>query len=246
MKHYRVATAFAMLELVFVIAVIGIISALALPRFNRDNLQEAADQLVSHIRYTQHLAIQDDKFNPSDDEWFLGRWRIRIYKNLSFTNTKCPKETFDNIWTYTIFADSAGYSGNPNLTEIARNPLDSNQLLSGGYNNTLCVDNADNDESDQSMASMRLQTAYGIKDIDFGGGCRSNITYINFDYLGRPMNSMVSSAPYELASAGWHKLLTQQCTITLCTVDDCTIAGLDEKITIAIEPETGYAHVLAN
>ena len=54
--------AFTMLELVFVIVVSGILAATFIPRFDRDNLQEAADQVISHIRYTQHLAMVDDKF----------------------------------------------------------------------------------------------------------------------------------------------------------------------------------------
>jgi prepilin-type N-terminal cleavage/methylation domain-containing protein len=244
MKQFRHTLAFTMIELVFVIAVIGIVSALALPRFDRDNLQEAADQLVSHIRYTQHLAMQDDKFNTNDPSWYLGRWRIQIYENLSYTNATCPVKDYNGIWAYTIYSDESGYTGNPNLSEMARNPSDQNQYLSGGYNNTLCVDNENNGASDQSMASMRLNTAYGIQDIVFGGGCRSNVRYLNFDYMGRPFNSMVVNSPYQLPSAGWHRQLTQRCTITLCTVTDCTLADLDEQITVAIEPETGYAHIL--
>jgi prepilin-type N-terminal cleavage/methylation domain-containing protein len=244
MKQFRHTSGFTILELVFVIVVIGIISVLALPRLDRDNLQEAADQVLSHIRYTQHLAMQDDKFDPDDNDWFKGRWRIRFFEDLSFTNKACPNEDYDDIWAYTIYTDGPTYTNNPNLSEMARNPSNTNQYLSGGYNNTLCVDNADNSADAQSMASMQLNTAYGIKDVVFSGGCRSNVRYINFDYLGRPSNSMNTNEPYELASAGWHKLLTEPCMITMCIVEDCAIASADEKITIQIEPETGFAHIL--
>jgi len=236
MKKLGQTPAFTMLELVFVIVVIGIISAVAFPRMSDNNLRTAADQVVSHIRYTQHLAMQDDKFSPNDAEWFKGRWAIRFYENLSFTNTTCPVENFNGIWAYTIFSDNPGYTGNPNLSEMARDPENPSQFLSGGFNNTLCVNNSDNAPDAQSTLGLRLNEKYGITNITFGGGCRSTVRYINFDYLGRPANSFPNLAPYELPASGWHRLLTQQCRITLTD-------GVG-AITIAIEPETGYTHIL--
>ena len=58
--------AFTMLELVFVIVIVGILSYFVSSSFQRNPLREAADQVVSHIRYTQHLAMIDDKFDPND------------------------------------------------------------------------------------------------------------------------------------------------------------------------------------
>lgn len=63
MKH----PAFTMIELVFVIVVLGILSALAMPRIDRDLRQEAKDNILSSIRYTQHLALIDEKTNPGSD-----------------------------------------------------------------------------------------------------------------------------------------------------------------------------------
>ena len=70
--------AFTMLELVFVIIVIGILAVLAMPNFNRHPLQEATEQLASHIRYTQHLAMVDDKFDPADANWWKTKWQLEI------------------------------------------------------------------------------------------------------------------------------------------------------------------------
>jgi prepilin-type N-terminal cleavage/methylation domain-containing protein len=70
--------AFTMLELVFVIIVIGILAVLAMPNFNRHPLQEATEQLASHIRYTQHLAMVDDKFDPADANWWKSKWQLTI------------------------------------------------------------------------------------------------------------------------------------------------------------------------
>ncbi|WP_300367295.1 prepilin-type N-terminal cleavage/methylation domain-containing protein, partial [Hydrogenimonas sp.] len=53
----KIKNAFTMLELIIVIVVVGILSAIMIPRFSDDKLREAADQIMSHIRYTQHLAM---------------------------------------------------------------------------------------------------------------------------------------------------------------------------------------------
>ncbi|MCX6061596.1 MAG: prepilin-type N-terminal cleavage/methylation domain-containing protein [Campylobacterales bacterium] len=71
-------SAFTMLELIFVIIVIGILAVFAMPNFNRHPLQEAAEQVASHIRYTQHLAMVDDKFDPSNANWWQRKWQLTI------------------------------------------------------------------------------------------------------------------------------------------------------------------------
>ena len=227
--------AFTMLELIFVIVIVGILSFIAASSFQRNTLREAADQLVSHIRYTQHLAMMDDKFDPKDNNWFLERWTIRIKQDLVYTGVYIPNGTYAAKWSYTVYSDTS-HDGNPNLSEMAKNPLNNTQYFSGGYNNTLHFQNS------SSMKSLRLGEQYSIKSIVFGGGCRSNIMYVHFDYLGRPMNSFPTTNPYELPAAGWHKLLTSQCQITLCD-KACTDVSA-QKVIIAIEPETGYTHIL--
>ena len=222
--------AFTMLELVFVMVVVGILSVMIAPNFQGNNLRQAADQVVSHIRYTQHLAMMDNKFSTTDANWFLGRWQIRFFENLTFTAVLPPANRYSDIWAYSIYSDSAGYSGLPNMSEMAIDPLDPESYLSGGYNNTLHV------EDKKANKSMRLGEEYGVTDITFGGGCRSNVRYISFDHLGRPFNSFPASSPYEIGSPGWHKLLTSACNITITD-------GID-SIVIAIEPETGYTHIL--
>ena len=67
--------AFTMLELVFVIVVLGILAALAMPRLDRDLRQEAKDNILSAIRYTQHLALIDDKTVPGT-AWQANLWKI--------------------------------------------------------------------------------------------------------------------------------------------------------------------------
>ena len=68
--------AFTMLELVFVIVVIGILAAAIIPNTRTNPVQEAAIQLTSAVRYTQHLALVDDKYNAANATWFINRWQI--------------------------------------------------------------------------------------------------------------------------------------------------------------------------
>jgi len=232
--------AFTMLELVFVIVIVGIISVMIAPSFGGNKLRQAADQLISHIRYTQHLAMMDNKFDISDAVWYRKRWTIRFVEDLSFTNATCPNKNFNSVWSYMIYENTScttpTCNTNPNISEFARDPLDNNTFLSGGYNNVLCVDNSDNTVDKKSSSKMRLADEYGITNVTFGGGCRSSTTYISFDHIGRPFNSYPRYAPYAYSTTGYPRLIVNTCNIIL---SDGT-----NSITIAVEPETGYTHIL--
>ncbi len=223
--------AFTILELIFVIIVAGILAVTIVSSFNRNNLREVADQLISHIRYTQHLAMIDEKFDTNDHNWFKSRWQIHFYKNLGS----------DNKWSYIIFSDfKNNHTGNPDKDEIAKNPDDPNRYLTGGTSGS-GIFHYDNNETTKEL---NIGNKYGVKDIKFSNGCRNNVKYISFDYFGRPFNSFPANAPYEIPSIGYHVLLTKKCIITLCTVNNCSTASNNEKIKIAIEPWSGYAHIL--
>lgn len=70
-----------MLELVFVIVVIGILAAAIIPRMDRDTVYEASEQLLHHIKYTQQLAMSENVYDDVDQNWFQNRWGIRINNN---------------------------------------------------------------------------------------------------------------------------------------------------------------------
>lgn len=73
--------AFSLIELVFVVVVIGILAAVIIPRTDNDATAQAAIELQSHIRYTQHLALVDDQFNSNDTTWFQNRWHLHFTGN---------------------------------------------------------------------------------------------------------------------------------------------------------------------
>ena len=106
--------AFTMLELVFVIVVIGILAASIIPTVQGNPVREAAVKLVSQIRYAQHLAMVDDKYTTSG-AWYKNRWQIE------FTGNKYSIVSDNN----TTFAKDPQNSGNDikNIELKGLNPL---------------------------------------------------------------------------------------------------------------------------
>jgi len=233
--------AFTMMELVFVIVVVGILSAMIAPNFQRNSLREAADQVISHIRYTQHLAMMDDKFDPSDPNWYLGRWQMVFAKNLGS----------DNKWSYTIFSDWKGvHDGNPNpatstiTSEIAYNPLDITRYLTGGTSGTSLIHYDDK----EATIELNIGHKYGVTSITLvGGNTGSPAKRVIFDNLGRPYRGSTNSSGTSVISSSADRLAKSKIYIKLCT-KPCTnpknkINNQNESV-IVIEPETGYTHIL--
>ena len=162
--------AFTMIELVFVIVVLGILAALALPRLDREIRQEAADNILSAIRYTQHLALNDNKHMHNTFDWQKRLWTISFIGNS----------------VYTVYSDTiAPQGGLPNDGEMAIDPT--NGKLMGSRDTTL-----DTTES----PNVFLGDTYGIDAITFTGCATpagTAATDIAFDYLGRPHRNVATA-----------------------------------------------------
>ncbi len=213
--------AFTMLELIFVIIVIGILATIILPGTKRNPLQEAAVQLQSHIRYVQHLALLDDKYGAKDVNWYKKRWQI-VFSSSAAAN---------NQVAYTIFSDTAGSStGNVNTSEVARNPENSSQYMTGGYSGANALDITHS--SFNGMKKLNLGMSYGVNSVNLNGGCSNS--RIAFDYLGRPLqgdqNTMTGAY-----SAGTQRLITADCNITL--------SDGNNNVVLTIKSETGYTSI---
>ncbi len=198
--------AFTLIELIFVIIVIGILSSIALPKMGGGKLQKAADQVVSHIRYTQHLAMVDDKFDANINNWYRARWQI-YFKHDS---------DGDEELVYTIYSntdlDDMSASTNADANEIAKDPLTSKDLTGDSLYSTTMIKN------------MNLSSTYGVKisDMDtlMSGGCNQK-RRIFFDHLGRPMLSSNISV--------YEELLTSDCNITLTNSEGSITIGIEPE-----------------
>lgn len=154
-------TAFTMLEAIMVIVVMGIIAAVAIPRLENDSLQEASDQILSDIRYTQHLALTDDVTNPNNANWQTAFWGI----NFGTCTGGRP--------SYSITSDK-NYDGASVVGEAAIDQLSGNPIFGNGV---ACEDSATSQRS-------FIGDKYGITSLLFAGSCNAT-TLVGFDRLGR-------------------------------------------------------------
>ncbi len=219
---------FTLIEVVLVIVVIGILAAVIVPRLRSSRVEDAANQILSHIRYTQHLALMDDKIDPSKKDWYKELWQIRFFKKASASaDGSTPK------WAYAVFSDrdsGSGYDGNPNATtgEVALEP-ETKKLLSGGF--TISYNDS------RTYKPAAIGETYNIVDVKFSSSCSFHQSKrVIFDYLGRPLrgNPQNYTQPYEK-----DKIVQSICYITFCFDSN----SCDKNFTIAIEPESGFSYI---
>ena len=220
--------AFTFLEAVIVIILMAILSAVFIPKYDKNNLRQAANQILSHIRYARHLALVDEKFDPYDQYWYRKRWQIRFFKSSRASRDGTSK------WAYAVFSDkpSPSYNGYPEISnqEVAKDPLDQT-YITGGYSSDPISYNYNSEFVNKKAA---IEETYGIVNVVFSSSCSYyNSKSIIFDYLGRPLRGRSSSynAPYER-----QRMITSVCKITFFDSNN-------NSIKICIEPETGHSYI---
>ena len=202
-----------MLELVFVIVVLGLMASLAIPRLERDHLQDAAVQILQDIRYTQHLALMDDKTNPTQVNWQRSFWMIR----------------FSNVageWIYEI-ASNMDLGNNIDLNETAIDPS----------NGRLFFDNNNGRVDLGESPRIFISDKFGVTNVDFttcspitGRNGINGSQHIGFDYLGRPHKGIFG------ATNDYRSIMQEDCTIKFTMSDN-------QEFNITIEQQTGHAFI---
>jgi type II secretory pathway pseudopilin PulG len=245
--------AFTLLELIFIIVIVGVLSTFITSSFQQNTLQEAANQLLSHIRYTQYLALNDNKFNSRKPTWFKERWQIQ-FKQAMYDN-QIDKNSID-IWAYTIYSDTSNHDANPNISDIiASDPLNPvvkkanggykmGTYLSGGFKGII---NGNHKGRNKKLA---LQETYGVQAVKFSSSCSYyGSKRVIFDAVGRPYyNYKKDSASMVSNPFSNMKLIKSRCIISLCLEKDaankCDFSDKSSFIQLAVEAETGYTHIL--
>ena len=228
--------AFTMIELIFVIVVVGILAAIMIPKLNRNASREAANQILTHIRYTQHLAMQDDKYenfiNNQSKLWFKMRWGI-AFNNTSLYDECLIDKPGIKTWKYNVFFDNS-FKGNINSeSEVANDIYKSGKLLSGGWSSGIVTEAT----CKKWNKELNLGKRFGITSVDFKDGC-SGMQTINFDEMGRPMK-VVSVTKNRGAKRPYDRLLKKDCSITITD-------KRGNQTTITIEKESGFASIKEN
>ncbi|AVK80885.1 Tfp pilus assembly protein FimT/FimU [Campylobacter fetus] len=226
--------AFTLIELVIVLVIVGIMAFFTVPKLNRNDLRLAADQIVSHIRYTQHLAIIDDKFNQSDPDWYKKRW-IFEFTNINTQNKIKGICENTNCWRYNVYSDKTGSTNLNSIGQAAKDPENSSKRLTAGFS----PNSMSNTILKQLNLKLNLTHTYNINAIKFSDGClaqRSNVGIkIRFDELGLPYDGNPDK-PYGQSFIDKTTGKVSPCTIKLIhTNNDC--------IFIKVTPITGFAYV---
>ncbi|CAA6816076.1 MAG: Putative periplasmic ATP /GTP-binding protein [uncultured Sulfurovum sp.] len=214
-------SAFTMIELVFVIVVLGIIASLAMGRMDRDLQQEASETILSNIRLTQQLALRDNK-HSSNSGWQQAYWQFYL--------RPCGLD-----WSYRVSSniglETAGVAS-LGKAESAINPIDGKYLWA-----TNCTD-----LNDDESPSVLLSKKFGIDTIISTPSCRdgnSESTSIAFDYLGRPH----VGSDYDGIS-DFRKIMLDDCNITFTMSTDQNNDDNMDSFTITIKKETGHAFII--
>lgn len=194
--------AFTVIEVVFVVVMIGILAGVAVWYMPRTNLKQATESIINNLKYTKTLAQLDDRFFGVKDINYFNTLSIADKNNAAIDQIKhykCGKWQFqfhqasgNNVSTntYTIFADNAGgisknFDGKPMDGDvIARDPM-TKACISGYNDNNLkeCTDNFSNE--------ARFGDTYGVKldsitSVDCSGYTSNSTFSIFFDSEGMP------------------------------------------------------------
>jgi type II secretory pathway pseudopilin PulG len=152
-----------MIELVFVIVVLGILASLAMGRMDRDLKQEASETILSHIRLTQQLALRNNKHRSDNDN----NWQ-RAYWQIEFDCTSSCR--------YVVGSD-IDLNTSIGMLESAIDSTDGKYLWNNGGSDT------------DMSTKVLLEKEFGIDTIISSAGCTGSDS-IGFDYLGRPYVSV--------------------------------------------------------
>jgi len=208
--------AFTMIELVFVIVILGILASVAMGRMERDLKQEASSIILSHIRLAQQLALNDNKHrSDNNDRWQGTYWRFE-FRNCNFNGDVMP-----------VYSVGSGQLSNGALSKAtsAIDPVNGKYLYA-----TCTASTIGNDVSKDIFIGKH----FGVKNLEIKKCTTPQYTGQNFgfDYLGR---LHVGIDTYG-TSINFDRLATRDCNLTVTMSDDT-------KFSIIIKNETGYAYI---
>jgi len=219
-KHIRLTSAFTMIELIFAIVIVGILAATVLTRVERDLKMEAADNLLSAFRYTQHLALIDDKHDFNDAKWQRRYWRLYF--------GTCNDD--NNTFFYTIGSDDDMTGSTNARVEQNESAIDPASGKPFWWKDGV---NCDSGGDGSASPTIFISHLYGIDNITASDG---GALHIAFDRLGRPHRGSGFSNSTTPDYSGY---LSNDLTFTFHLKNG-------ESFQITILQETGYAYIVGS
>lgn len=155
---------FSLIELIFVLVLIGITLSFTIPNRSYSDLDLATQRVITYLKHTRYLAMIDNKYQIDDPMWYKERWTLK------FQN--CSK-SIGGLY-FVVFSDE-NRKGSPNKDECAKDPLNSRWL----YSHWDC--NPSQDES----KNILLTKKYGVTKVNISCNATSTIGQISFDKTGQ-------------------------------------------------------------
>jgi type II secretory pathway pseudopilin PulG len=234
-----------MIELLVVIIIIGIIVGTLTFNFTPNKLQLAADQLIKNIRFTQSLALKDDKYQPfpkntTNVEKYRSKYWFKQWWHLKITDA-------GNHLIYYIFSDSPRDTTTTNFdektvtasqyqVELAKSP-NGKYLIGASEEET---GNSNYPPENEIDTRLDLTKTYGIKKIEFNGFSVSTNSFgprvdLLFDSEGNVfLNEGLSGDGGDINPLdSVRHLLTKNITIKLCSDTACSY---NNCVAITISP----------
>jgi Tfp pilus assembly protein FimT len=253
------SSSFTVLELVIVLIIIGILAYVANFSFFNTSLQVAADNLIKDIRYTQSLALKEDKYQPfpahacdGSDEgkiecnrskyWFKQWWQLKF----SSYNDKSDGFThyYYQIFTDLPYKDTHNFERTGYIPDslqnvsIAKDPFSQKLLI--GHCSTASEMYEHFPDCSVTEKRLDLTETYGIKKIIYINLTRQKtLIFDNFGYIFLSEGEKGDKGDINPLDINERVLLTKTAKIKLCTTTDCSLEDIDHCIQINITP-AGY------
>ncbi len=185
----NIRQSFSLIELIFVIVIISIVSMQFIPKLTKSNLSQAANKVIVHLKNTRYQAMIDNKFNHKDDFWFRERWTLKFQK--------CS-QSIGGLY-YVVYSDT-NHGGHINKDETLKDPLTQKWLYS----------NYDCDASSDESKDILLTKEYGVSKVDISCNKTTTIGQISFGYDGKVYTKLGTKL-----EDTYNYELKEQCYITL-------------------------------
>jgi competence protein ComGC len=251
MKKYS----FTMIELVVVLIVISILVIKSDFTLSNTSLNQAADQVISHINLTRQLALKDNKFQyyPIDDNnatelnrtkyWFKQWWQIRFTYYTKDDKTYYFYEIFSDLpynstHNFSIVGNLPDNNASWNET-YAKNPVNNLYLVGKNQENS-----GDTNFPEISDKKLNLTQSYDIKKIEINGqsvkysGAIKRFVFDNYGNVYIDEGEKGDGGDINPYDKEERIPLTSTATISLCKDENC-----NKKIDICITPKVGFAYL---